>query len=77
MAGTTVVLSWARTSNQACYEAVCQTKTGRACSPAERECAGNGRMMRVACSCSSAGSQAQIRADVVSNSAAQRREYIQ
>lgn len=28
MAGTTVVLSWARTNKQVCYEAECQTKTG-------------------------------------------------
>ena len=31
IAGKTVVLSRAQTSNQACYEAVCQTQTGRAC----------------------------------------------
>jgi len=30
IAGTTVVLTWAQASRQACYEAECQTKTGRA-----------------------------------------------
>jgi hypothetical protein len=37
MAGTAVVLDWAQTSKQACYEAVCQSKTGRARRLAEEQ----------------------------------------